>query len=160
MRFLKTLDSTLYKVELSVAGIALFVMLVSVFINVCVRYFNWPLPNVGELGLAAMAPVTFVGASACTHGGHHITIDILEHVGNDRLRYIASWFVNVLVVVFAVMYIQYSYMFLDNAIITHQRWLDMGTPVYLPGAFYFLGMCGVLFHSLCNTLYNLRPCRS
>jgi len=110
---------------------ALTVMLLAITASVLVRNFNLPMPNPGEWGLVAMAPLTFVGAALCAYTGTHIAVDIIGLVKAPALRHLARWLVALAMLVFATVYVWAGAIYFQEALITGERLLDMGDPAVL-----------------------------
>ena len=141
------LEDRLYFVEKWICAISLLVMLFAVAFGVCIRFFDLPIPNVGEWAVVAMSPLTFVGAAMCSRMGQHISVDFIEQARSPQIRRLAQVLVALLMVVFAGIYAWLGWILLQDVIFTGERLLDMGTPLYVPIFFLFLGMVLMIVHS-------------
>ena len=151
-RWITSLEKRLYFAENVICSICLLVMLLTVALGVCVRVFNWPIPNVAEWALAAMSPLTFVGSAMCAHKGAHIAVDIIEQLPFPLIKRISAFIVAALMVIFSVVYAWLGWSLFEDALITKERWLDMGTPVFIPIFFFFIGMVFMSIHGLCDLI--------
>lgn len=149
-RWVNAFEQRLYRIESWVCSLCLIIMLLTVFLGVCVRVFNWPIPNVAEWALAAMSPLTFVGSAMCARKRAHIAIDVIDQLPFPWLLRVSNIFVAFLMFAFAVIYAWLGWGLLEDALLTRERWLDMGTPLYIPISFFFAGMVCMAFHGLCD----------
>lgn len=143
-------DKTLYKVEAIICSISLLLILFGMAGSVIIRFFNLQIPNTGELALAAASPLVFVGSAMCTKTFNHITIDAFDQYAKGKIKNAAHVFVAVIMIVFSVIYTFLSYELLSDAVMRGERWLDMGTPIYVPIFFYLFGMVCMAVHCLTN----------
>lgn len=156
MRWMDRLEDRLYAIENLVCSLSLLVMLVTVALGVCIRIFDWPVPNVAEWAMAAMSPLAFVGSAMCARRREHISVDIIEQVRSVRVRRLAAMLVAVLMLAFSAIYAWLGWGLFEDARQTGERWLDMGTPLYVPIFFFFAGMACMAVHGVCDVL---RVCR-
>lgn len=141
--------------EKTVCIISLIVMLGAVSYSVIVRNLGLFLPDATELALAALVPLTFVGCSLLVHLGEHIVIDLHLLIKDKRIIGFLRKIATVCTLVFGVLYMYYSSLLLRAMWNSQERWLDLGILIYIPAIFYFVGMVGVVVHSL--TLLVRRP---
>ncbi len=132
--------------------ISLVAMLVGICFSVAVRYFSLHLPDAGEIGIYAMAPLTFVGAAMCTCTGTHIAVDIIEQVKRPWVRRTGRVFTALTMIVFGAVYFWTALGFFQSALSSGERGLDMGIPVAIPTFFFPLGMALVVLHALAELL--------
>jgi TRAP-type C4-dicarboxylate transport system permease small subunit len=157
------LEDRLYFVEKWICALSLLVMLIAVSFGVCIRFFTLPIPNVGEWAVVAMSPLTFVGAAMCSRMGQHISVDFIDQARSPLVRRLAHIIVALLMVVFASIYAWLGWILLQDVIFTGERLLDMGTPLYVPIFFLFLGMVLMIVHSafeLARSIGKLLPLTS
>lgn len=154
---LASFEKRLYSLENAICSLCLLIMLLTVSLGVCVRVFNWPLPNVAEWALAAMSPLAFVGSAMCAHKRAHIAVDIIEQLPFRGVQRMADVLVALLMFAFAAIYAWLGWSLFQDALLTGERWLDMGTPLFVPIFFFFAGMACMAFHGLCDILRALRP---
>src|SRR5690606_6437298 len=126
----------------------LAVMLAGTCAGVAIRFWGLPLPNVAEWAIVAMSPLAFVGAGLCTMAHAHISVDIVKQLRSARLRRAARGIVSVLMLAFAGIYAWLGWMLFQDALLTGERLLDMGTPVAVPVAFLWAGMLCMMAHCL------------
>ncbi len=149
-KWLSSIESRLYFFENAVCSLSLIVMLLTVTLGACVRIFNWPIPNVAEWALVAMSPLTFVGSAMCTRVGAHISVDIIDQISSRLIRRLAQTLVAVLTLAFSIIYAWLGWSLFEDALSTKERWLDMGTPIFIPVFFFFAGMVCMAIHGFCN----------
>jgi len=141
-------ERRLYAIEKWVCVAALAVMLAGVAVGVAIRYWNLPLPNVGEWAVVAMSPLTFVGAAMCTMAHAHISVDVVRQLRSAALRRLAHALVTLLMLAFAGVYAWLGWSLFADALASGERLLDMGTPVAVPIAFLWAGMLCMMAHCL------------
>lgn len=141
-------EQRLYALEKWICVIALAVMLGAVALGVAIRYWNLPLPNVGEWAVVAMSPLTFVGAALCTKAHAHISVDVIRQLRNPRVRCLADLAVVLSMLVFAGVYAWLGWALFTDALASGERLLDVGTPLAVPVAFLWAGMLCMMAHCL------------
>lgn len=151
-----TFEKRLYSIENFVCAVSLLVMLVTVAFGVCIRFFDLPIPNVAEWALVAMSPLTFVGSAMCSRMGMHISVDVIEQARSELLKRVAHLIVAMLMLLFSAIYAWLGWTLLDDALYTGERLLDMGTPLYVPVFFFFLGMVFMAIHGLFDLVRSFR----
>ena len=142
------IEKQAFRAEKWICIASLVAMLLAVALSVVVRYFYLPIPDVGEIAIFAMAPLTFVGAALCTYTGTHIAVDIIQHVDNHLVRRLGRVVVALAMIVFGAVYFRTSLDFFQTALASGERGLDLGTPISVPAFFFPLGMALVLLHSV------------
>lgn len=149
-QLLDSLEERLYSLERLICAVCLLVMLSTVVLSVLVRTFNWPIPNVGEWALAAMSPLAFVGAAMCAKKRAHIAVDVIEQINKLWVKRLSDFLIALSMFAFAVVYAWLGWSLFEDAVYTGERWLDMGTPIYVPIFFFAAGMAAMAFHGLCD----------
>lgn len=151
-----TFENRLYSIENFVCAISLLVMLATVAFGVCIRFFDLPIPNVAEWAIVAMSPLTFVGSAMCSRMRMHISVDFIEQARSELLKRAAHLIVAVLMLAFSAIYAWLGWTLLEDAVFTGERLLDMGTPLYVPVFFFFLGMVFMVIHGLFDLSRSIR----
>jgi len=144
------LDATelrIFRAERWLCSAALVVMLVAVSISVVARYFNLPIPNVGEFATVAMSPLAFVGAALCTFLQEHIAVDVIKLVRSESVQRVVRGAVALSLLAFSGVYVWVGYTFFEESLHSGETLIDMGTPVAVPVFFLFLGMVLMVFHA-------------
>lgn len=149
-QLLDSLEERLYSLERLICAVCLLVMLSTVVLSVLVRTFNWPVPNVGEWALAAMSPLAFVGAAMCAKKRAHIAVDVIEQINKLWVKRLSDFLIALSMFAFAVVYAWLGWSLFEDAVYTGEKWLDMGTPIYVPIFFFAAGMAAMAFHGLCD----------
>lgn len=143
-----TFENRLYSLENFLCSISLLVMLATVAFGVCIRFFDLPIPNVAEWGIVAMSPLTFVGSAMCSRMQMHISVDFIEQAPSELVKRAAHLMVAILMLIFSAIYAWLGWSLFEDAILTGERLLDMGTPLYVPVCFFFVGMVLMAIHSV------------
>ncbi len=156
MRWADVLEDRLYSIENVVCSLSLLVMLVTVTLGVCIRVFDLPVPNVAEWAMAAMSPLAFVGSAMCARRREHISVDLIDQLRSPRVRRLAGALVALLMLAFSAIYAWLGWGLFQDARMTGERWLDMGTPLYVPIFFFFAGMACMAVHGACDVLRVFR----
>lgn len=155
-RWLGTLgrvEAAVYLAEKLLCSVALAVMAVAIAMTVVVRNLNLGLPNLGELGLAAMVPLTLVGGALCTCRGSHVTVDLVRHSAFRPVRVFAELAVISTTLVFAYFYMRSGVYLFEEFFATGDKLLDLGTPLWMLAACFPLGMGLMIFHAATRLLY-------
>ena len=141
-------ERRLYSIENFVCSASLLVMLATVTVAVCIRFFDLPIPNVAEWAIVAMSPLTFVGSAMCSRMKMHISVDFIEQAHSRLLKWVAHFVVAILMLGFSVIYAWLGWSLFDDAMLSRESLLDMGTPLYVPVFFFFAGMVFMGIHGL------------
>jgi TRAP-type C4-dicarboxylate transport system permease small subunit len=141
-----------FRAEKWVCIASLVAMLLAVTVSVVARYFNLALPDVSEIAIFAMAPLTFVGAAMCSYTGTHIVVDIIQHVDSHQVRRLGRMVVALAMIVFGAVYFGTALEFFQTALRFGERGLGLGTPVAIPAFFFPFGMALVLLHAVAELL--------
>ena len=150
IKLLDSLEHRLYSLEKLLCSVCLLIMLFTVVLSVLVRTFNWPIPNVAEWALAAMSPLAFVGCAMCAKKRVHIAVDVIEQINKRWVKRLSDLLIAISMFAFAVVYAWLGWSLFEDAVYTGERWLDMGTPIYVPIFFFAAGMAAMAFHGLCD----------
>ena len=151
---LDRVEREIYRVEAFIAGASLVVMLATIVFSVVARYFELPVPNVSELGIVAMAPLTFVGAALCTYARAHISVEIAQQLPSRLLRSIAHAGAMLSQLLFAGIFLYVAWEFFAYAYESNENLIDLGTPVAVPAGFMVAGSALMIVHALAD-LYRL-----
>lgn len=151
---LDRVERGIYRVEAFIAGASIVVMLATIVFSVAARYLELPVRNVSELGIVAMAPLTFVGAALCTYARAHISVEIARQLPSKLLRSIAHAGAMLSQLLFAGIFLYVAWEFFAYAYETNENLIDMGTPVAVPAGFMVLGSALMILHALAD-LYRL-----
>lgn len=145
-------ERRLYSLENFICSISLLVMLFTVAFGVCIRFFDLPIANVAEWAIVAMSPLTFVGSAMCSRMQMHISVDFIEQARSVLLKRAAQLVVAALMLAFSTIYAWLGWSLFDDAMLSGERMLDMGTPLYIPVFFFFAGMVSMGIHGLFDLL--------
>lgn len=143
-----SVERRVFQVEKWICIASLLAMLLAVIVSVLARYFNLPIPDMSEIAIFAMAPLTFVGAAMCTYTGTHISIDIIQHVQSRHVRRLGRVIVALAMIVFGAVYFTTALDFFQGAMLFGERGLGLGIPLTIPTFFFPLGMALVLLHAV------------
>lgn len=163
LKALARLDRGLFYLERAVCVGALLLMLLATVANVAIRNLQWNLPNYGELGLAALVPLTLIGAAMCTYLGSHIAIEIMQVVPSKTLRRCAELVAALATIAFTGFYLYSGLVLIEEFRLTNDKLLDMGTPLWLLAVCFPIGMALMCWHSLVRiavvlfSLFNPEP---
>lgn len=147
-----SIERQAFQVEKWVCIASLVAMLLAVTVSVLARYFNLPIPDVSEIAIFAMAPLTFVGAAMCSYTGTHISVDIIQHVENRYIRRAGRLVVAFAMIVFGAVYFSTALEFFQTARLFGERGLGLGIPLSIPTFFFPLGMALVVLHAVAELL--------
>lgn len=151
-RKLRSLEHMAYSVERFICVASLVVMIGATGFAVVIRNLHLALPNYGELGLAALIPLTLVGGAMCSYLGSHISVEIMQISPSRLLRNIAEVVAAVCSIVFACIYIYSGVILIEEFRFTNDKLLDLGTPLWVLATFFPLGMGLMIFHCVMRVL--------
>lgn len=157
MNLLKTLDNTLAKCEGLAIGILLIAMSVIAFIQVITRYcFFYSLIWSEEASRYCMIWMTFIGASWAVAKQEHINIDILSSTLWNRLKFNIRGFINLLIFVFLVCCIFYTYLLVTSTCEAEQMTPAIGFPMFSVYTVVFIALIFAAFHALVRVINCFR----
>lgn len=149
---LRAVERMFYFVEKYICIVSLVVMTFATGYVVITRNLHIASPNYGELGLAALIPLTLVGGAMCTYLGSHIAVEIMQLAPSRLLRNIAEIAAAVFSIVFACFYIYSGVILVEEFRYTGDKLLDLGTPLWILAAFFPVGMGLMIFHCFIRLL--------
>lgn len=149
---LRLLEHMAYTVEKFICVAALIVMIGATGFAVVIRNWHLALPNYGELGLAALIPLTLVGGAMCSYLGSHISVEIMQVAPSRLLRNIAEVVAAAYSIVFACIYSYSGVVLIEEFRFTNDKLLDLGTPLWLLASFFPVGMGLMVFHCVMRVL--------
>lgn len=149
---LMRLERQVARVEGAIAMLAWCVAVLAILASLAVRAFGLGLPDTGEWALVAMSPLTFVGASLCSHLHKHLTADIAEMLPRGLLLQVLEGITAALFVVFSVYFARLSFDLFDYAVSAKEKLIDLGTPLAIPVSFMLLGAVLMGFHAVLDLL--------
>ena len=139
-KIMDRVDHLLALIEEWTLFITVMVALVSLFINVVLRYgFNYSLAWSEELVREVIIFTTFMGCSAAIRTRQMIKVDALVQLV-PRLQTPLSYLSNLAVLIFAAMMIYYGYKMAELQVLTSQKTIILRIPlVYLYAILPFTG---------------------
>lgn len=141
-------ERVIFSVQKIICGASLFVMLFATVFSVIARNLNLSWPNYGELGLAALIPLTVVGGAMCTYLGSHIAVEIAQALPSRRLKKLCYLISAAATIAFAGAYGYSGVVLVDEFLITGDKLLDLGTPYWVLALFFPVGMGLMIIHAL------------
>jgi len=143
--------------ELRIAAASLVVILFAVAVSVVARVVDLPIPNLGELAIVAMSPLTFLGAAACTALGSHISIEVSQLIPSRSARVALAFIALLGQFLFGIVFAYAAWDFVDYAWFSGERLIDLGIPLYVPGGFVVVGSVLVSVHALLAMRRIIQP---
>ena len=141
-KFLNFLDKILTFFEEWTLFITVIVALISLFINVVLRYgFNYSLAWSEELVREVIIYTTFIGCSAAVKNRSMIKIDASVQL-LPKLKMPLSYFSNFAIMIFAAMMIYYGWLMMAMQYRTHQKTIIMEIPLVI--LYAILPLMGVM----------------
>ena len=149
----KTLDRILTVFEEWTLFISVLVALVSLFINVILRYgFNISLAWSEELVREVIIYTTFIGCAAAVKRRSLIKIDVVVQLIPKFSRFL-NYFSNLMVIVFSVMLVYYGWLMAALQVRTFQKTIILKIPlVYLYAILPLMGI--IMFIRTAYILYQ------
>lgn len=151
-RGLRRAEAAIVAGEKAICALAMAVMMFSTGLTVLARNAAIQMPNYGELGLAALVPLTLIGGALCTAVGSHIAIDIIQNLSSRIVTRISEVAIAVATIVFAWIYTSSGIHLLVEFHETGDKLLDLGTPLWILALCFPIGMVLMAFHALMRVL--------
>jgi TRAP-type C4-dicarboxylate transport system permease small subunit len=153
--FLERVERTLGLAEAAIVTLAMAAILIGILLGVGTRLLALRAPNLGEIAIVAMSPLTFVGAALCSYLRRHITLDIAEFLPSAALRRAVRFAAAAAMAVFAGYVTYIAWDFFLFVLSSGERLIDLGTPVAVPVGFFVLGAVLMLVHAVFDMLREL-----
>ena len=152
-KILKFLDKILTFFEEWTLFITVMVALISLFVNVVLRYgFNYSLAWSEELVREVIIYTTFIGCSAAIKNHSMIKIDALVQLV-PKLKTPLTYFSNLTILIFAVMMMYYGWLMAVMQVQTNQKTIILRIPlVYLYAILPLMG--GMMFIRTLQVIYQ------
>ena len=130
-QILKVLDKILTFFEEWTLFITVFVALISLFVNVVLRYgFNYTLAWSEEVVREVIIYTTFIGCSAAVKNRSMIKIDALVQLV-PKLKVPLTYFSNLAMMIFAAMMMYYGWLMAAMQLRTHQKTIILQIPLVI-----------------------------
>jgi TRAP-type C4-dicarboxylate transport system permease small subunit len=149
---LRRVEHLIFSFEKAICGISLFIMLAATASTVFSRNLQLSTPNYGELGLAALIPLTLIGGAMCTCLGSHISVEVMQTLPSRRVKHALQLLTAAATIVFALFYAYSGSILVEEFILTGDKLLDLGTPYWALASFFPIGMGLMIFHSTMQIL--------
>ncbi len=150
LRVLLKSEKGLVAAELVVMVLALVIMLAAITLNVIVRSFNLPLPDLSEPALVSMAVLTFVGSAYAVYTGGHISVDLGEMIATAKSRRWVAWLVDLAIVTLSALILVYGSAFLVYVVSIGESTPGLGLPLALPVGCLIGGAALSILHVGCR----------
>jgi TRAP-type C4-dicarboxylate transport system permease small subunit len=151
-RWLKKAEDRVVDGEKIVCALSLAVMAFATAFQVFARNAEIRVLNYGELGLAALIPLTLVGGAMCTALGSHVAVDVIQAMPSKMVKRVAEVLVALATLVFAYFYINSGIYLVEEFYVTGDNLLDLGTPLWILAAFFPIGMGLMAIHAVMRLL--------
>ncbi|MGY6633150.1 MAG: TRAP transporter small permease [Alkalilacustris sp.] len=149
---LDRVERTLGLAEAAIVTVAMAAILTGILLGVGTRLLALRAPNLGEIAIVAMSPLTFVGAALCSYLRRHITLDIAEFLPSDAMRRAVRFAAAAAMAVFAGYLTFIAWDFFLFVLSSGERLIDLGTPIAVPVGFFVLGAALMLVHAVLDML--------
>lgn len=145
-------SAALAALEKRVAALSMAVIVVAIGVTVLTRLLNLPLPSLGEIAIVAMSPLTFVGGAYCSHLHQHLSIDIVDTMPDGPLKTLIHMAAALSMAGFAGTFAWLAWNLFSYAWASGERLIDLGTPIWIPTGFIFLGSALMCVHAVIDIL--------
>lgn len=145
---LSSAETFLIRIEGAFCALMLVIMLFTTAAMVVARNAAIAIPNIGEIGLAAIVPLTLIGGALCTATASHVAIDIIKMARWAWVVRGAELLVTAATLIFAWIYIGSGLYLVAEFRATGDKLLDLGTPLWLLALCFPIGMVLMSFHAV------------
>ena len=131
--WLKQLDTTVYQIEKVLVVCALVIMVLVVFIQVVLRFFDRGFPWAEELARYLMIWAGFLGASIATRQQRHLKIDILPRFlpADGQAKVVVKRMASLISAGFCFFLVKVGYDFVANSFKFGRTSTSLGLPMWI-----------------------------
>lgn len=124
-----------------------------------VRYFDLPVPDLGEVSIAAIATLAFLCIGLLVRTGGHIAIEVADLVRPRRAKFIIRQLTNVGILLFVGVFGIQAYGLLASALRSGESSIALHIPLAIPMTALVVGLILAAFHTVMNATRDVRIMR-
>lgn len=133
-----------------------FVCLVAM---VPVRYFDLPVPDLGEVSIAAIVTLAFLCIGLLVRTGGHIAIEVADLVRSRRVKFAIRQLSNVGILAFVAVFGVQAQSLLASALRSGESSIALSIPLAIPMTALVVGLVLAAFHTVMNVVRDVRVMR-
>ncbi|WPK12817.1 TRAP transporter small permease [Lysinibacillus louembei] len=154
------IEKRIYKIQEAFIAIALLIIMLAVILQIVGRLAGWHSLGMPEYAAIGMTVITFIGASAITYTRDYIAIELNQMIKSRKVQLIFHLIVDVIIIVFAVLFINISWTFLQFVVASGEKTLEVEIPLSIPYGLIVLGILLMLIHSVSNVIKDIVQLRA
>jgi TRAP-type C4-dicarboxylate transport system permease small subunit len=125
-----------------------------------VRYFDLPMPDLGEASIACIVSLTFLCIGLLVRTGGHIAIEVSDLVRERRVKFAVRQLANLGILLFVATFGVQAYNLLASALRSGEASIALRIPLAVPFAALVIGLVLAAFHTLMNVVRDVRVLRA
>ncbi len=153
------IENVVLAVQRVLIGLLMAIAFAALVVMVPARYFDWPLPDLTEASIAAIACLTFLCVGLLVRTGDHIAIEVAALVPSRIARFIVRQLTNVGILLFVVVFGTQAVGLLESALASHEASIALRIPLAVPYTALAVGLVTAAFHTVMNVVRDIRVLR-
>lgn len=154
-----SIENVLVAVQKVMVGLLMAVAFVCLVVMVPVRYFDLPVPDLGEVSIAAIATLAFLCIGLLVRTGGHIAIEVADLVRARRAKFVIRQLTNVGILLFVGIFGVQAYALLGSSLRSGESSIALHIPLAIPMTALVVGLVLAAFHTLMNVTRDIRIMR-
>lgn len=154
-----TLENALVAMQKVLVALLMAIAFVCLVVMVPVRYFDLPVPDLGEISIAAIATLAFLCIGLLVRTGGHIAIEVADLVRPRRAKFVIRQLTNIGILLFVGVFGVQAYSLLSSALRSGESSIALHIPLAIPMTALVVGLVLAAFHTLMNVMRDVRILR-
>lgn len=154
-----TLENALVAMQKVLVALLMAIAFVCLVVMVPVRYFDLPVPDLGEISIAAIATLAFLCIGLLVRTGGHIAIEVADLVRPRRAKFVIRQLTNIGILLFVCVFGVQAYALLSSALRSGESSIALHIPLAIPMTALVVGLVLAAFHTLMNVTRDIRILR-
>lgn len=153
------IENALVATQKVLVALLMAVAFVCLVVMVPVRYFDLPVPDLGEVSIAAIATLAFLCIGLLVRTGGHIAIEVADLVRPRRAKFVIRQLTNIGILLFVGVFGIQAYALLSSALRSGESSIALHIPLAIPMTALVVGLVLAAFHTLMNVTRDIRILR-
>lgn len=154
-----SIENVLVAIQKVLVGLLMAIAFVGLVIMVPVRYFDLPVPDLGEVSIAAIATLAFLCIGLLVRTGGHIAIEVADLVRARRVKFIIRQLTNIGILLFVGVFGVQAYALLSSSLRSGESSIALHIPLAIPMAALVAGLILAAFHTVMNLTRDVQVMR-
>jgi len=154
-----SLENALVATQKVLVTLLMAIAFVCLVAMVPVRYFDLPVPDLGEVSIAAIATLAFLCIGLLVRTGGHIAIEVADLVRQRRAKFVIRQLTNIGILLFVGVFGVQAFGLLSSALRSGESSIALHIPLAIPMTALVVGLVLAAFHTVMNVSRDIRILR-